>query len=218
MRVSHRTLRLLASAPRNRLHAFKHRIYWLTKGSKLHRVYFDSYQTRSEPIAKIRDWLGANPRPALRVLELGCAGGNNLRLMRELVGVPVRYVGFDIQPAAIAFARSRFPDDLFVVGDDRALLEQVDSLGRFNVFLASSVLSYLPEPRCLDILSMAARTVELVLVCDVLVRIDSPTGRNDGLFLHPYARLCEDAGLRILDRVVPPGEREYGTFTARASR
>ena len=214
MRGFQRALDRLPGSVGERLHAIKHQIYWLTKGAKLHQAYFEDYQTRSEPVVKLLDWLTINPRSDHRVLEFGCSGGNNLRLIREMVSFPIRYVGFDIQPGAIAFADSHFPHDLFIVGDDKALLEQAESLGRFDAFLASSVLCYLPERRCLAVLSMAARVADVVVVCDVLSRIDDATGLNDGLFLHPYSRLCDEAGLQIVDRAIHGGDRRFSTFVA----
>jgi SAM-dependent methyltransferase len=210
-----RRLEFLPGRVADRLHALKHRTYWLTKGRQLHQVYFDDYQKRSEIIVALRDWLNVNPRSDLRVLEFGCSGGTNLRLMRETVSVPIQYVGFDIQPDAIAFANGHFPNDLFVVGDEKALLEQAPSLGPFDVFLASGVFSYIPESRCQTILSMAARIADMVLVFDDLSRIDNPRGLNDGIFLHPYSRLCGDAGLQIIAKTGDYDSSRYGVFVAR---
>ncbi|MDP3420314.1 MAG: class I SAM-dependent methyltransferase [Thiobacillus sp.] len=212
-----KAIALLPSSVANRLHALKHRIYWLTKGGKAHHTYFDAYKTRSEVLDVLRDWLAAHPQPALKVLEFGSSGGNNLLLLREMMPMPVEYVGMDIQPDAIAFAKTKFPDDVFMVGDDLALAEQAETLGKFDVFLASGVLSYIPQQRCQDVLAHAARLADLVLVCDELSRFDAADGDNDGLFLHPYAQMCREAGLEI---VVPPvasktGHR-YSTFMARA--
>ncbi|MDO9466392.1 MAG: class I SAM-dependent methyltransferase [Thiobacillus sp.] len=212
-----KAIALLPSSVANRLHALKHRIYWLTKGGKAHHTYFDAYKTRSEVLDVLRDWLASHPLPALKVLEFGSSGGNNLLLLREIMPMPVEYVGMDIQPDAIAFAKTKFPDDVFMVGDDLALAEQAETLGKFDVFLASGVLSYIPQQRCQDVLAHAARLADLVLVCDELSRFDAPDGDNDGLFLHPYAQMCREAGLEI---VVPPvvsktGHR-YSTFMARA--
>lgn len=213
-----KAIALLPAGIADRLHAIKHRIYWLTKGGKSHHAYFDTYKTRAEVLDVLRDWLTAHPQPALKVLEFGSSGGNNLLLMRESMPMPVEYVGMDIQPDAIAFARAKFPDDVFIVGDDQTLADQAAALGKFDVFLASGVLSYIPQPRCQAVLSHAARLADLVLVCDDLSHFDQADGGNDGLFLHPYEQMCRDAGLEI---VVPPvasrtGHR-YSTFMARAA-
>lgn len=212
-----KSIALLPDGIADKLHAIKHRIYWLTKGGKAHHTYFDAYKTRSEVLDVLRDWLASHPQPALKVLEFGSSGGNNLLLLREIMPMPVEYVDMDIQPDAIAFAKTKFPDDVFMVGDDLALAEQAETLGKFDVFLASGVLSYIPQQRCQDVLAHAARLADLVLVCDELSRFDAPDGDNDGLFLHPYAQMCREAGLEI---VVPPvasktGHR-YSTFMARA--
>ena len=208
---------MLPAGAANRLHALKHRVYWLTKGGKAHHMYFDAYKTRSEVLDVLRDWLAAHPRPALKVLEFGCSGGNNLLLLREMMPMPVTCLGMDIQPDAIAFAKAKFPDDTFMVGDDLVLAGRAATLGKFDVFLASGVLSYIPQARCQAVLGHAAQLADLVLVCDELSRFDAAEGDNDGLFLHPYAQMCREAGLEI---VVPPvvsrtGHR-YSTFLARA--
>jgi SAM-dependent methyltransferase len=197
---------------RDRLHTLKHRLYWLTEGRKLYKRYFEDYRSRAETIDQLCEWLSAHSRYELRVLELGCSGANNLRLMRELVPLPITYVGLDIQREAISFARRQFPDDDFVVGDDRDLPRLLQQRGPFDVFIASSVLSYLPEPRCRAVLAEVAPKADVVLVCDVLSRLDEPTGMNDGLFLHPYARLCDEVGLKIVAKVLHPGNRQFSTF------
>ena len=202
----------------DKLHAIKHRVYWLTKGGKAHQTYFDAYKTRSEVLDVLRDWLASHPQSSLRVFEFGSSGGNNLLLLREIMPMPVDYVGVDIQPDAIAFAKEKFPGVPFMVGDDLTLPEQAASLGRFDVFLASGVLSYIPQMRCQAVLNRAAEMASLVLVCDELSHFDEDEGDNDGLFLHPYAQMCREAGLTV---VVPPvvsrtGHR-YSTFMAKSS-
>lgn len=212
-----KAIAMLPAGIADRLHAVKHRIYWLTKGGQSHHDYFDTYQTRSEVLDVLRDWLVAYPQSSLKVLEFGSSGGNNLLLMRESMSIPVDYVGMDIQPDAIAFAKTKFPDDIFMVGDDQVLAEQTATLGKFDVFLASGVLSYIPQQRCQAVLDNAARLADLVLVCDDLSYFDQAAGGNDGLFLHPYAQMCRDAGLEIVvPQVASRTGHRYSTFMARA--
>ena len=197
---------VLALLPRpvaEQLHSLKHRLYWLTKGRRLHRHYFDTYQTRSKVIDVVNDCLDREDRSTFHILELGCSSANNLRLLRETVSKSIRFVGFDVQSDAIAYAKNNFSDDLFIVGDDRKLLEKASSLGRFDVFLASAVLYYVPERRCRATLSMAAKIADYVIICDNLSQFDSPKGICNGLFLHPYRRLCQDVGLHIVKEPIP---------------
>lgn len=203
-----------------RLHALKHRVYWRTKGGDSHLLYFDAYKTRSEVLSVLCDWLATQaPLSRVRMLEFGCSGGNNLRLLREMLDVPVSCVGLDLQPDAIAFASRQFPEDTFLVGDDLALARLAPTLGHFDVFVASGVLSYIPQARCQAVLDCARELADVVLVCDDLSRFDAPAGGNDGVFQHPYAGMCRAAGLQVL---VPPvasatGHR-YSTFLAGPAR
>ena len=210
---------LLPPGIADRLHAIKHRVYWLTKGSKSHHDYFDAYRTRSEVLEVLRRWLVTHPQSGLKVLEFGSSGGNNLLLLRECMPMPIEYVGIDIQPDAIAFAQEKFPGDRFMVGDDRALADQGAALGKFDVFLASGVLAYIPQQRCQAILTHAARVADLVLVCDDLSHFDRANGSNNGVFLHPYAQMCQDAGLEIVVAPVASSTgHRYSTFLARMAR
>lgn len=216
--ILRKAIGMLPTGMANRVHAIKHRVYWLTKGGNAHHTYFDAYKTRSEVLDVLREWLVAHPQSSLRVFEFGSSGGNNLLLLREIMPVPVDYVGVDIQPDAIAFARKKFPDTMFMVGDDLALADQTAALGRFDVFLASGVLSYIPQTRCQAVLNRAGEMADLVLVCDELSRFDAADGDNDGLFLHPYARMCREAGLEIaVSPVVSRSGHRYSTFMARST-
>lgn len=210
--------RLVAALPgrlAERVHGIKHRLYWRTRGATSHLDYFDAYQTRTELLSVLRDWLATQPpRRRLRVLEFGCSGGNNLLLLRELLEVPVEYVGMDLLPDAVAFAQGKFPDDRFVVGDDATLARLAPTLGHFDVFIAAGVLHYLPPARCQTVLDCARTLADAVLVCDDLTRFESIDGANDGLFLHPYQRMCAAAGLSVLAPPVPLTGSRYGVFLA----
>jgi len=211
---------LIAALPEplaDRLHAFKHRRHWLKQGVQCHAGYLEQYQTRNEVIGLALQWLKTN-RPEIeriRVLEFGCSAANNLKLLRELIEQPIDYSGFDLQPLAIEMGRAQFPDAHLFVGDEVAMLAQMPTLGGFHIFLASGVLAYLPRARCQEVLSMAARCCEAVLICDDLTHFNDEYGENDGLFLHPYSRLCREAGLRpVLGPTRPaPGSR-YSCFLA----
>lgn len=208
---------LLAALPTSladRAHAWKHRVYWMTRGGRSHETYYDNYRTRDRIVQVAVDWLRQHPDAPARVLEFGCSGGNNLRLLRELHGAPLDYLGLDLLPEAIAFGRRQFPDARFEVADDREFVRRAPSYGRWPVFLASGVLSYIPEERARSVLQAAARLSDLLVVCDELSHFDASTGGNDGVFLHPYRILCREVGLRIHLPPSPLGSHRYGLFTA----
>lgn len=199
----------------NRAHAAKHRWHWLRRARREHELYYDQYRTREGIVQAALDWHAAHPRNPLRVLELGCSGGNNLRLLREMSRKgQIEYLGLDIQREAVEFGRRQFPDACFEVADDRALVQRRANWGRWDVFLASGVLSYLQEERVADVLRTAAQLSELVVVCDELSRFDAGSGVRDGVFLHPYALLCQKSGLQLLQRPAQLERHRYSVFTA----
>src|SRR3989304_3103909 len=199
--------------------AAKHRLWWRTKGSKLHLAYAQDYKTRSAIVSAVKEVLHRVGRDRARIIEFGCSGGNNLRLMREILPWPVSYLGLDFQPDAIAYARQQYPEDVFHVCDDLGLPDLVPRLGPFDVFIASAVLYYIPLDRAQTVLRCAACLADYVVVCDDLSRFHLASGRNDGLFLPPYAALCRKAGLEIVvspERPEDPGNR-HGYFVARSA-
>jgi len=199
----------------NRAHAAKHRLYWLTRGHRAHQIYYEQYRTRDRIIQPALDWCATHPRNPLRVIELGCSGGNNLRLLREMHrGGDIDYLGLDIQRDAVEFARRQFPDARFEVADDRALADAQIPWGHWDVFLASGVLSYIQEERVAAVLRAAARLSELAVICDELSRFDATAGANDGVFLHPYGVLCKESGLHVQQRPAQLERHRYAVFTA----
>lgn len=193
-------LRLLPAPLAEHLHTLKHRRHWLRQDAALHATYMAQYRSRSELAELLQRWIDAKPDAIdrLRILELGCSAANNLKLLGEALPMPLDYIGFDLQPQAIEMGRRAFPQATLHVGDDLAMLQAAPALGPCDVLLASGVLAYLPEARCQDVLALAARQCRVLLVCDDLSRFSVDNGVNDGLFLHPYARLCRETGLQVL--------------------
>lgn len=208
-------LALLPRRARDWLHLRKHRLNWLGRRGDEHERYFAEYRTRAGMVGEIRDWLAGRGLRQASIFEFGCSGGNVLRLMREMIAMPITYCGMDLREDAVAFARGQFPDARFLVGDERRLRELLPSLGRFDLFLASGVLSYLPEARCREVLAAAARVADALLVCDDLGRFGEETGGESGIFVHPWARLCREAGWRVLRGPIALSEEGlYSIFVA----
>ncbi len=209
---------LVSCRPLDRFFAWRHRRRWLNTEDqgKLHESYFADYQSRRTIGEAIAGVIAAQHLERTRILEFGCSGGNNLRLIRELVTTPVTYCGLDIQPEAIAFAREHFPDDTFRVirGDEFEELKQ--TLGQYDIFLVSGVLSYLPQKEAESVFSLAHHVAPNLVVCDVTERFALPVGANDGLFLHPYQRLCSEAGFRVTTPPVSDPPDRFAVFVARA--
>jgi SAM-dependent methyltransferase len=198
------------------LWAFKHRRTWRGDGDS-HLEYHAQYATRGVLIDELQRWIGRGAARPARVLEFGCSGANNLRLMRERGMNDVEYCGLDINPNAIDFARRTYPGSRFEVCDDLGFAALAPSLGHFDAFLAFAVLYYIPPARVQALLRVASRSADTVLICDDLSRFEAPSGSNDGLFLHPWAALCRGAGLEVVVGPVPSADRtnRHGYFVAR---
>jgi SAM-dependent methyltransferase len=211
-------LRSISWRPLDVFLARRHQRRWLDKQDQgqLHVGYFADYRSRlpvAEAIAQIT-LHGKIVQP--HIFEFGCSGGNNLRLLREVLPYPIKFTGIDIQEDAIAFAKSHFPEDTFVqtAGNDHEALEKL--VGKVDIFLISGVLTYFPQKEAGDLFTLAHRISSYLVVCDVTERFYETKGVNDGLFLHPYKRMIEEAGFRIL---TPPPDNpadRFAVFTAEA--
>ena len=198
---------------------WRHKRRWLDKQGLggMHQSYFDEYQARLPVADTIAKLLETEAIGSPYVLEFGCSGGNNLKLLRERTSRPIRYCGLDIQEDAIAFARSAFPNDTFHVCSTEGLAALRPQLQHADIFLLSGVLYYLPQKEAQDVLNFAATIADHLVVCDILERFEQPQGRNDGLFLHPFREMCERAGFCVTDPPqLPQGEDRHGIFLAHA--
>ena len=84
------------------------------------------------------DSLGV-PRAAVRLLEIGCGGGGNLRRFLEAGLSPDRLVGNELLPARVEIARSTLPSEVRILeGDASTLGLETES---FEVVFASTVFT-----------------------------------------------------------------------------
>jgi len=201
--------------------ALKHQCFWKSRGNSLHLKYFEQYLGRKLFLLALSELLKATAEaqtPA-KIIELGCSGGNNYRLLRELYDFPVQYCGLDINDNAIAFARRQFPEAVFHLASDQDLAGFTAKLGCFDVFLASGVLYYLAQTRAQAVLNSAALMANYTLVCDDLQCFDDVSGKINNGLLHPYAAMCRRAGLHVLvsPTRVRIGDR-HAYFIARSTR
>jgi len=79
------------------------------------------------------------PRPGLRVLDIGCGTGQSRQLY---AGYASEYVGVDLSETALARARAKFPEDRWSCCDARAL---PFGSGAFDLVAYSSVLHHIPD-------------------------------------------------------------------------
>lgn len=109
---------------------------WLVASSRRRQEWVDT-------------WI--QPRPGMRLLDLGCGPGNLLRFLpRE-----VDYTGADLSEAYIEEARRRHGDRGRFFA---SAIEDIDSaeLGRFDVVVAKSVLHHIDEDEALHLFDVAS--------------------------------------------------------------
>ena len=206
----------------DQLRALRHRAYWLYgRGTQFHNIHENGPQDLV--LEGVDQLLKLSPTPTLRVIEFGCSAGNNLWGLRHSCKIPIKYFGVDIQPSAISLASEKYPTDRFLHGDASALTAMIGKEEVFDVFVASAVLYYLPEKEVVKVLGAAAQLAKFVLVCDYLEAFHEESGRSSGLFFHPFAKLCHQAGLEIIQGPPEcrasngPRLRPHGAFLARSA-
>jgi ubiquinone/menaquinone biosynthesis C-methylase UbiE len=81
----------------------------------------------------------ARPRPAMRVLDIGCGTGQSRQLYAAYAA---SYTGVDLAERALARARVRFPEDRWMCCDARRLPFEA---GAFDLVAFSSVLHHIAD-------------------------------------------------------------------------
>jgi SAM-dependent methyltransferase len=198
---------------------WRHRRRWQDENGLggLYQRYFNEYLRRAPIADAVAEVIGNEDMNAPKIIEFGCSGGNNLKLLHERLSTPFRYCGLDIQEAAIEFARRQFPEDTFYKCSDTELSILKPKLGHFDIFLAASVLCYLPQKETQAVLDFAAEIADYLVLCDYIERFDLDSGINDGLFLHPFGLMCQKAGFKIVVPARFPWQKNRnGLFVARA--
>ncbi len=92
---------------------------------------WDRIRTRFEQMVQ--------PRPDLRVLDIGCGTGQSRQIYTQYAK---DYLGVDLAEAALARARTKFPSDRFMCADARELPFED---GSFDLVAFSSVLHHIND-------------------------------------------------------------------------
>jgi 2-polyprenyl-3-methyl-5-hydroxy-6-metoxy-1,4-benzoquinol methylase len=87
----------------------------------------------------------------MRVLEVGCGGGDVSLLIAQLVGANGKVVGIDRSATAIETAQQRAQDHdahnmRFLVADVTAPNDALTAVGAFDAIIGRSVLEFIPDP------------------------------------------------------------------------
>ncbi len=118
----------------------------------------------------LRDLAKASPSP-IRVLDLGCGGGDVLLSLWKRANrakLPMIFVGFDMSPTAIGYARERAASLKRDVAFEVCDVLQADLPNDFDVVTCSLFLHHLSESDAQELLGrMAKVTRRLVLVNDL---------------------------------------------------
>jgi ubiquinone/menaquinone biosynthesis C-methylase UbiE len=93
------------------------------------------------------------PRPGLRVLDIGCGPGDLVTYLPE-----VEYTGLDLSQSYITSARRRFGDRGRFFAARVSDLEPAE-LGHFDVVIAKSVLHHIDEEEALHLFGSASKVL-----------------------------------------------------------
>jgi len=95
----------------------------------------------------------AGAKPGMRVIEIGCGGGEVTEVLTELVGSSGAVAAIDSNPKALANAQARLKEQgleqvQFIAADITGELSELEALqqGEFDVLAGRRVLMYLQEP------------------------------------------------------------------------
>jgi SAM-dependent methyltransferase len=156
---------------------------------------------------------------AVSVLEFGCSAAHNYRTIEKMPEPRIgKYCGVDINRRAIKFARTRYPEASFHVGDHMWFIKNALKLGSFDLFIASHVLYYIDEMHVRLLLDKARQISRVCVVVCKMDYFEASSGQRCGLFYHPYKRICDELDLEVLElnRNLELRGGIYGYFIARS--
>jgi SAM-dependent methyltransferase len=122
-----------------------------------------------------------------RVLEVGCSVGNIAVAFKGTAGL--RYVGIDIDPAAIALAKKRFARFDNFSFRCQNLAQAVELGEQFDYVLLAGVLHHLPDQESLSLVHAAQRLLDERGLLVVVEPVTPAAG--DSSFLRFYLRTLE---------------------------
>lgn len=166
-----------------RARAAQMRWKWARRDDSSFQTYFDNDTPNRRQIRSVIDSYAPG-----RLYEFGCYSGPNLK------GHDCEIWGSDINPRAIAFARTALPAGQFTTTGDLATLEAWLP-DRIDLTLIISVCYTMEQRTVESVLDLLSRKSERILLGDNFENFDGADSQMvDGKFRHPWARILAPLG------------------------
>jgi hypothetical protein len=139
-------------------------------------------------------------------IELGCHSGALLSMIKNNCKEKPKLIGIDYDREAIELGRERFKDIHLVNGNDSDMVNGVIPLNaKYDVLLLSDTCLLLKPEALSRVFAFAKDKVKYIVIMDDTVNIFGDfTVLRRVYFLHPYKKMLEENGFKIIDKVFPP--------------
>jgi hypothetical protein len=154
-------------------------------------------------------------------IELGCHSGALLSMIKNNCKDKPRLMGIDPDRKAIELGRERFKDIHFVIGNDSDMVDGSIPLSKYDVLLLSDTCLLLNPEALSRVFAFAKDKVKHIVIMDDIVNIFGDfTVLRRIYFLHPYKKMLEANGFKIIDKTwVPnPNWANSGILTAERTK
>jgi hypothetical protein len=152
-------------------------------------------------------------------VELGCHSGALLSMIKEKCKGNPKFMGIDPDKKALELGKKKFKDIQFFHGDDSDLVEgRIDLPEKFDVFLLSDICLLLrPEVLNRVFAFVKNRCRHIVIMDDIVNMFGDFTVFRRVYFLHPYKKMLEENGFKIIDKsfLPRPNWANSGIITAK---
>ena len=153
-------------------------------------------------------------------VELGSHSGALLHMIQGERVVNSKLVGIDPDREAIKLGKKEFKDIDLIVGNDSSMVDGTICLPeKFDVLLLSDICLLLKQEALNKIFAFVKDRCKYIVIMDDIVNIfgDFSVMRRI-YFLHPYKKLLEQNGFKIIDKTFVPNPNEANTGILTAKR
>jgi tRNA A58 N-methylase Trm61 len=139
-------------------------------------------------------------------IELGCHSGALLSMIKNNCKDKPKLIGIDPDREAIELGRKRFKDIHFVNGNNSDMVDGVIPLNaKYDVLLLSDICLLLNPEALNRVFAFAEDKVKYIVIMDDIINMFGDfTALRRVYFLHPYKKMLEENGFKIIDKVFPP--------------